>query len=673
MTSLLDIEDLHVQFTTDHGCVRAVSGVSLSLEEGEILAIVGELGSGKSVTMLSIMGLIPCPPGKIVSGQVFFRGTDLLHLPPADLRSIRGREIAMIFQDPMTSLNPVMSIGKQIDEAIKTHLSLTDQQAQARTIELLSLVGIPDAAARRDDFPHQFSGGMRQRVMIAMALSCNPKMLIADEPTTALDVTIQAQIVALVKKLQSDLGMSVVWITHDLGVVASIANRVAVMYGGRVMEVCKVDEAYRGLRHPYTQALLRSIPRLSTAVSEVLEEIQGVPVNITEDLRTCPFEPRCQYASEHCRQALPSLEPTDLKAHYSACWNWKKVAEREQGSVAQAASDLPTEEPFSEIDALVTIKDLKVHFPMRKAGIFGRPEVVKAVDGVSLMIERGKTTGLVGESGCGKTTLGQAVLRLCDITDGKILLEGQDLAHLAPRALRALRRKMQLIFQDPYAAMNPRMRISQVIAEPMVVNGVHEKQVLEKRVAELLENVGLDPSYANRYPHEFSGGQRQRVVIARALALNSELIICDEPVSSLDVSIQAQIINLLKDLQKKYNLTYLFIAHDLAMVRHISDRVAIMYLGKIVEIAPKDVIYDAPLHPYTQALLSSVPIPDPVAERKRQRRVLEGDLPSPISPPTGCRFHTRCPLVQTGTCDQTEPLLREIQPGHWAACHLLST
>jgi peptide/nickel transport system ATP-binding protein len=672
MEPLLDIRDLHVQFATDQGCVRAVSGVSLSLQEGEILAIVGESGSGKSVSMLSIMGLIPCPPGKIVSGQVLFRGTDLLRLPPADLRGIRGREIAMIFQDPMTSLNPVMTVGNQIDEAIKVHLNFSDPQARARTIELLSLVGIPDAAARRDDYPHQFSGGMRQRVMIAMALSCNPKMLIADEPTTALDVTIQAQIVALVKKLQREFGMSVVWITHDLGVVASIANRVAVMYGGRVMEVCQVDEAYRGLRHPYTQALLKSIPRLNTAVAKVLPEIHGVPVNITADLRACPFEPRCQYASDRCRQQLPALEPTDQTGHYSACWHWKTLAEHEQ-----ASGEAPTDAAYlnavaSDVDTLVTIQDLKVHFPIRTGGLFGRKQLVKAVDGVDLLIERGKTTGLVGESGCGKTTLGQAVLRLCDITAGKIMLEGQDLAHLKAGKLRATRRRMQLIFQDPYAAMNPRMRIGQVISEPLVVNGMRDKHALQQRVAELLDNVGLNPAYADRYPHEFSGGQRQRVVIARALALNSELIICDEPVSSLDVSIQAQIINLLKALQERYNLTYLFIAHDLAMVRHISDRVAIMYLGKIVEIAPKDRIYDAPQHPYTQALLSSVPIPDPVAERKRQRRVLEGDLPSPIAPPSGCRFHTRCPIALKGTCEITEPALREVQPGHWAACHLIS-
>lgn len=671
MAPLLEIHDLHVQFHTDYSCVRAVSGVSLDLEEGEILAIVGESGSGKSVSMLSVMGLIPCPPGQIVSGQILFRGTDLLRLPPADLRGIRGSDIAMIFQDPMTSLNPVMTIGEQIDEAIAVHLGLTKHQARMRTIELLTLVGIPDAISRRDDFPHQFSGGMRQRVMIAMALSCDPKMLIADEPTTALDVTIQAQIVDLVKRLQHDLGMSVVWITHDLGVVASIANRVAIMYGGRVMETCKVDEAYQGIRHPYTQALLNSIPRLNLAVSDVLPEIKGSPVNITEDICRCPFEPRCTCATECCSHEVPPLVETDFRSHYSACWNWEELAKSDDIEPNAATSHSAPAQKVT-IDPLVTVKGLKVHFPVRKGGFFGKQQMVKAVDGVDLVIERGKTTGLVGESGCGKTTLGQAILRLCSITSGQIFLDDQPLTTLSSRQLRSIRHRMQVIFQDPYASMNPRMRIRQVIAEPLVVNGVHNQIQIRERVDQLLENVGLDPSYADRFPHEFSGGQRQRIVIARALALNSEFIVCDEPVSSLDVSIQAQIINLLKDLQKRFNLTYLFIAHDLAMVRHISDRVAIMYLGRVVEIAPKEEIYSSPLHPYTQALLSSVPIPDPIAEHNRRRQILEGDLPSPISPPSGCRFHTRCPLANKDSCILADPGLFEIQPHHWAACHRLS-
>lgn len=671
MASLLEIHNLCVQFHTDHGLVRAVSGVSLNLEEGEILAIVGESGSGKSVSMLSVMGLIPCPPGEIVSGKILFRGKDLLHFPPADLRHIRGSEIAMIFQDPMTSLNPVMTVGKQIDEAITLHLSLTSSQARQRTIELLSMVGIPDAVSRRNDFPHQFSGGMRQRVMIAMALSCNPKMLIADEPTTALDVTIQAQIVELVKRLQRDLGMSVVWITHDLGVVASIANRVAIMYGGRVMESCQVDQAYRELRHPYTQALLLSIPRLHLAISEVLPEIKGSPINVTEELSQCPYEPRCTCADERCCQDVPPLVETDLPAHYSACWKWEELAKTGNHDTALAAC-CSNQHAKEIIDPLVTVKGLKVHFPVPKGGLFQKPQWVKAVDGVDLVIERGKTTGLVGESGCGKTTLGQAILRLCDLTAGQIFLDDKELTSLRSSQLQPIRRRMQLIFQDPYASMNPRMRIGQVIAEPLVVNGVRDQREIRERVNQLLENVGLDSSYTDRFPHEFSGGQRQRIVIARALALNSEFIVCDEPVSSLDVSIQAQIINLLKDLQKKLHLTYLFIAHDLAMVRHISDRVAIMYLGRVVEIAPKEAVYDSPLHPYTQALLSSVPIPDPAAERSRHRQVLDGDLPSPISPPSGCRFHTRCPLAKQGVCTTVEPELVEIHPRHWAACHRLS-
>ncbi|HEX2979855.1 MAG TPA: ABC transporter ATP-binding protein, partial [Anaerolineaceae bacterium] len=533
----------------------------------------------------------------------------------------------------------------------------------------------PGRPAQTRRAPEQLSvpvlgGGQRQRIMIAMALMGKPSLLIADEPTTALDVTIQAQIVVLVKKLQRELGMSVVWITHDLGVVASIANRVAVMYGGRVMEVCSVDEAYHGIRHPYTQALLRSIPRLNQEVSDVLPEIKGSPIHVTEEMCECPFEPRCHCADEHCCRELPVLMHTDQAGHASACWHWQTMAEREKG--VESAGCCVREEIPGANNPLVVVEGLKVHFPVRRGGVFGKNVKVRAVDGVDLVIERGKTTGLVGESGCGKTTLGQAILRLCAATEGKICFDGHDLLTLAPAELRQIRQRMQLIFQDPYASMNPRMRIGEVVAEPLRVNRRGPAAGIDERVVALLEDVGLDASVIDRYPHEFSGGQRQRVVIARALALNAEFIVCDEPVSSLDVSIQAQIINLLKDLQKKHNLTYLFIAHDLAMVRHISDRVAIMYLGKIVELAPKEAVYTHPLHPYTQALLSSVPIPDPILEQNRMRQVLEGDLPSPIQPPSGCRFRTRCAQVEQGLCDQQEPKLQEFQPGHWAACHRLS-
>lgn len=667
MVSLLSIQNLIVKFNTEHGCVRAVSGVSLSVQDGEVLAVVGESGSGKSVTMLAVMGLIPCPPGEIVSGEILYKGKDLLRLPQEDLRKMRGKEIAMIFQDPMTSLNPVMPIGRQIDEALSLHLNLTDKQARARSIELLAMVGIPDPASRRDDYPHQFSGGMRQRAMIAMALSCNPKVLIADEPTTALDVTIQAQIVSLVKNLQSDLGMAVVWITHDLGVVASIANRVAVMYAGRVMEVCQVDEAYRSLRHPYTQALLKSIPRLHQEVSSQLPEIPGTPIQISEEIHFCPFEPRCQFAGETCAHELPPLQDTDLPQHSSACWKWETMVEPQEKNDPHCAC-APCDCAEIKPQPFITVQDLTVHFPVRKGGLFGKTVTVKAVDGVDFFIERGKTTGLVGESGCGKTTLGQAILRLCDVKSGKILFDQHNLMDMNSRQLRQMRQRMQLIFQDPYASMNPRMRIGQIIAEPLVVNGVRDSQVIRERINELLENVGLNPSCTDRFPHEFSGGQRQRIVIARALALNSDFIVCDEPVSSLDVSIQAQIINLLKELQQKLNLTYLFIAHDLAMVRHISDRVVIMYLGKIVEIAPKEAVYQDPLHPYTRALLNSIPVPDPVMERQRKRELLQGELPSPSAPPKGCRFHTRCPQFIPGKCDTVIPPLQEVSIGHWVAC-----
>jgi oligopeptide/dipeptide ABC transporter ATP-binding protein len=438
------------------------------------------------------------------------------------------------------------------------------------------------------------------------------------------------------------------------------------MYGGRVMESCTVDEAYQNLRHPYTKALLNSIPRLDQEVSSVLPEIQGTPINITEEICCCPFEPRCQMADESCCHEVPPLAETDLPRHASACLKWQSVGVQDRSTYAQC--ECAECASISPSQSLVEVRDLKVHFPIRKGGLLGKKVTVKAVDGVDLLIERGKTTGLVGESGCGKTTLGQAILQLCEITSGQVLYEQQDVTAMSARQLRQVRRHMQLIFQDPYASMNPRMRISQVIAEPLVVNGMNDPQAIRQRVDELLDSVGLNPSCGDRFPHEFSGGQRQRVVIARALALNSEFIVCDEPVSSLDVSIQAQIINLLKSLQQRLNLTYLFIAHDLAMVRHISDRVAIMYLGKIVEIAPKEEVYQNPLHPYTRALLNSIPIPDPILERRRKREVLQGELPSPSAPPLGCRFHTRCPEFVAGQCDANSPSSVDVGNGHWVAC-----
>ncbi len=674
---LLEVKDLVTQFETQEGTVHAVNGVSLNVNEGEILALVGESGSGKSVTMLSVMGLIPQPPGKIVSGEIFFNGSNLSKLSNKAMRRIRGNEIAMVFQDPNSSLNPVMTVGRQITESLKLHTELSNAEADKRAIELLNLVGIPEAKGRVSDYPHQFSGGMRQRVMIAMALSCNPKLLIADEPTTALDVTIQAQIVELVKDLQSRLGMAVIWITHDLRLVAKLASRVAVMYAGRIVEEGTVEDIYARMRHPYTFGLLASIPQLENEVPDQLQEIKGTPPDLMHGIKGCAFAARCFHVDEACLSAAPSLQMTDVAGLLSACWHWEALINPEDialvpeinGKEAALIRPKGYEKPDEET-ALVKIDGLKTYFSIRKGLLQRKVGDVRAVDGVDLLIRRGETVGLVGESGCGKTTLGRTLLRLYEPQAGTITFDGRDLLSIKQDEMRSMRQRMQMIFQDPYSSMNPGMRVWEIIGEPLKVQGRGTNEEIKVRAKELLELVGLNANHIDRYPHEFSGGQRQRIVIARALALNPDFIICDEPVSSLDVSVQAQIINLLRELQKEFGLTFLFIAHDLAVVRHISDKVAVMYLGKIVEYADRDGLYKQPFHPYTQALLSAVPDPDPAKAALQTKVILEGDLPSPAAPPSGCRFHTRCPIVEIGLCDVEEPEFREILPGRWAACHL---
>jgi oligopeptide/dipeptide ABC transporter ATP-binding protein len=666
---LLEIRDLRVWFDTSDGRIHAVNGISLDLAGGETVALVGESGCGKSASMLAVMGLV-APPGR-ASGRVLFDGRDLMTLPSREMRRIRGRGIAMVFQDPMSSLNPVMTVGNQVDEVLRLHLGLTARQARARTVELLDRVGIPDAASRAADHPHQFSGGMRQRVMIAMALAAGPRILIADEPTTALDVTIQAQIVALVRDLQDEFGMSVIWITHDLGVVASLASRVAVMYGGRIVEEGPVGQIYAACRHPYTAGLLRSVPRLDTPMNQRLAEIPGTPPEMKADAAACTFAVRCPMADEGCSSGRPPLVATDLPRHRSACLHWQALAAHAEPFPAQRLERPPARTRNG--GPLVEIEELKVYFPIRQGWRRAVVGAIRAVDGVSLSVERGETLGLVGESGSGKTTLGRTVLRLTEPTGGRILFDGTDLTAVNGGELRRSRRRMQMVFQDPAAAMNSGMRIRDVIAEPLEVQQVGTGAAIRARVAELLDLVGLPRGASDRFPHEFSGGQRQRVVIARALALEPEFLVCDEPISSLDVSVQAQILNLLHQLQHELGLTYLFIAHDLAVVRHISTRVAVMYLGRIVEVADREEIYTRPLHPYTEALLRSAPVPDPRIASQRREPAVQGDLPSPAKPPPGCRFHTRCPIAVRGLCDVQEPALREIAPRRLVACHLAAS
>jgi peptide/nickel transport system ATP-binding protein len=661
---LLEIADLDVRFVTSQGTVRAVEGLSYAVRPGEMVAIVGESGSGKSVSALAVMRLLPARTARI-AGSVRFDGRELLTLSEEEMRRIRGREIAMIFQEPMTSLNPVLKIGLQLMEPLKIHLDMDDARARARAVELLTLVGITDPESRLDQYPHQLSGGMRQRVMIAIGLACDPKLLIADEPTTALDVTIQAQILELMKDLSRRLGVAVVIITHNLGIVARYADRVNVMYAARLAESGTAERVFSRPLHPYSRGLLSAVPRLDRGRSARLTTIEGAPPNLLAPPEGCRFRPRCRLAVDRCHNE-PLLEPAESQdpGHLVACHRVHEVDTLLPLPKAGLATIKAGVNEGSQ--AILEARGLSKTFPIRM-GFLRKPWPIRAVTDVTLDITRGETLGLVGESGCGKSTLGRLVLRLEDPTAGEIRFEGADLARLTGDEMLAVRKRMQVIFQDPYSSLNPRMTVGQIIAEPMRVHRILPKAEIPARVGELLQTVGLFPYMALRYPHELSGGQRQRVGIARALSVNPHVIVCDEAVSALDVSIQGQVINLLEELQQKLGLTYLFIAHDLAVVRHISTKVAVMYLGRIVEQASAEELFSNPLHPYTQALLAAAPIPDPVVERARPRSIIKGELPSPLNPPAGCVFHPRCPLA-TEDCKKGVPATRELAPGHHVAC-----
>jgi peptide/nickel transport system ATP-binding protein len=660
---LLEVNDLHTQFTTTRGIVRAVEGVSFTVNRGEVIAIVGESGSGKSVTALSIMRLLPRLTAKIPKGRIVFDGRSLLHLNDEQMREIRGRDISMIFQEPMTSLNPILTIGLQIKEPLQIHLRMTEEQAKARAIELLRLVGITDPERRLDQYPHQFSGGMRQRVMIAIGLACNPKLIIADEPTTALDVTIQAQILELMKNLSRKLNIALIIITHNLGVVARYADRVIVMYAARVAEQGAAEAVFHRPRHPYTMGLLRSVPRLDRPRGVKLETIEGLPPNLANASVGCRFAPRCRHRIPVCDQE-PPLFPTDTGG-LSRCHRHQEIA---AGKIAWAPiGGNATAAAAKSTVPVLSVRKLTKYFSA-SGGLRSSSGTVRAVQDVSFDIHPGETLGLVGESGCGKTTIGRLILRLDLPTAGEIHFEGVNLSTASPAQMKAMRRKVQVIFQDPYSSLNPRMTVGQIIGEPLhVYKIVDGRKGVEARVRELLENVGLHRDMAERYPHQLSGGQRQRIGIARALAMEPTFIVCDEAVSALDVSIQGQIINLLEELQNKFQLAYLFIAHDLAVVRHISARVVVMYFGRVMEVADRDTIYKDALHPYTKVLLDAAPVPDPAIEREREPRLIKGELPSHLAPPTGCVFNTRCPLASQ-ECREVIPQLEEKRPGHFVAC-----
>jgi peptide/nickel transport system ATP-binding protein len=669
---LLEINDLRTEIRLKQATVHAVDGVSLQLEPGETLGIVGESGCGKTMTALSIMKLLPTG-GSITDGSIKLDGQEISGLSDEDMRKVRGNEIGMIFQDPLTSLNPTMTVGKQIAETVKLHRGVSSEQALDRAAEVLDLVGMPQAKERIGEYPHQFSGGMRQRVMIAMALACEPKLLIADEPTTALDVTIQKQILELIDDLRLRLRMSVILVTHDLGVIAGRADRVAVMYAGKIAETTDTGTLFVNPRHPYTEALFQSLPDKAAETKERLYSIPGIPPDLTRPPQACRFAPRCRYAQDKCRAEEPPLGG-EVATHQFACFFPVGAAEfsrstRRPEHVGPPQPELATPDGTAA-STLLSVEHLVKDFPVTRGAVLQRRVgSVSAVADVNFTILAGQTLGLVGESGCGKTTIGRLVVGLEKPTAGAINFQGKDLARSTAREYRRERQDIQLMFQDAYASLDPRMRAGAVLEEPLVVQHIGSRRERNQRVAEMLDQVGLPRTAMERYPHEFSGGQRQRLGFARALMLSPKLIVADEPVSALDVSIQAQVLNMMSNLQRELGLTYLFISHDLAVVRYVSSQIGVMYLGKLVEIGPADEVYLRPAHPYTKGLLDSAPVADPEAEQAKVRAGITGELPSAIHPPSGCRFRTRCPLAED-ICAEVEPPMRPFPgTGHLAACH----
>ncbi len=641
MAPLLQIDDLHADIRLRTATVHALDGVSLNVEAGECLGIVGESGSGKTMTALSVMQLLP-PGGHITGGTITLAGQEISALDDDGMRRVRGNEVGMIFQDPMTSLNPTMTVGDQIAETVLLHRGADKKTALARAIEVLGLVGMPRPAERVGSYPHQLSGGMRQRVMIAMALACEPKILIADEPTTALDVTIQKQILELI---------------------------------GQVVETTSTGRLFANPRHPYTEALFGALPEKAAGGSQRLYSIPGRPPDLTSPPPACRFAARCRYAQDTCRQNEPPLEG-DSRDHLYRCFfpvgpahEPEAAAELKVAEVAHARR-ARAEAPQDGDGVLLRADHLVKNFAVTAGAVLRRKVgEVSAVADVSFSVRRGQTFGMVGESGCGKTTVARLIAGLEKASGGSIVLDGEDLVQLSKRERRRRSPQVQLMFQDSYASLDPRMRVGPILREPLAIQGIGSRREQRTKIAAILDEVGLPRAAVDRYPHEFSGGQRQRLGLARALILRPKLVVADEPVSALDVSIQAQILNLMLDLQRDLGLTYLFISHDLSVVRYLSDTIGVMYLGKMVEIGPADDVYYRPVHPYTRGLIDTVPVADPVVALAREDKGVAGELPSAINPPSGCRFRTRCPRAQE-LCAEQEPLLRPFTSrGHLAACH----
>ena len=667
-TPLLQIKDLHTDIEIRNGVVRALSGVDLHVNPGETLGIVGESGSGKTMTALSLMGLLP-QGGKVSSGSIILDGQDLTQLPLKEKRKLRGTKVGMIFQDPLTSLNPTMKIGLQVCEPLRVHEKLSKREALARAVEILKRVGMPRPEVVINNYPHQLSGGMRQRVMIAMALVCKPRILIADEPTTALDVTTQMQILDLIDELRDEYKMGVILITHDLGVVAGHTDRVAVMYAGRIVETAPTKTLFTEPKHRYTSSLMAALPERALAAGTKLFSIPGAPPSLTNLPVGCRFAARCLWATDECRAGYPDLSGDET--HTFSCFHPVQEGD-ESPAVLQAMMDSGKAEDAVDAtgqishEVLLDVKEASREYESSGSGFFKRDKgLVSAVDRVSISVKKGETYGLVGESGCGKSTVGRLIAGLERPSGGAIELDGRDLATLKGRDAVRIHRDVQMMFQDSYAAMDPRMRIDQILAEPMSIQKTGNARQIAERIMEILEQVGLTEEILDRYPHEFSGGQLQRIGFARSLTLAPDLIVADEPVSALDVSVQAQVLNLMKDLQQELGLSYLFISHDLAVVQYMADRIGVMYLGRIVEEGPAHEVVQNPKHPYTKALIDSIPVPDPEFKHDESAIKLTGEPPSAVNPPEGCRFRPRCPFA--GEECKVQPMLTD--ETHRVACH----
>ena len=667
-TPLLQIKDLHTDIEIRSGVVRALSGVDLHVNPGETLGIVGESGSGKTMTALSLMGLLP-QGGKVSSGSIILDGQDLTQLPLKEKRKLRGTKVGMIFQDPLTSLNPTMKIGLQVCEPLRVHEGLSKREALERAVEILKRVGMPRPEVVINNYPHQLSGGMRQRVMIAMALVCKPRILIADEPTTALDVTTQMQILDLIDELRDEYKMGVILITHDLGVVAGHTDRVAVMYAGRIVETAPTKTLFTEPKHRYTSSLMAALPERALAAGTKLFSIPGAPPSLTNLPVGCRFAARCLWATDECRAAYPDLSGDEN--HTFSCFHPVQEGDESpavlQGKLDSNKTDgAAADVPQISHETLLDVKEASREYESAGSGFFKREKgVVSAVDRVSITVKKGETYGLVGESGCGKSTVGRLIAGLEPPSGGAIELDGRDLATLKGRDAVRIHRDVQMMFQDSYAAMDPRMRIDQILAEPMSIQKTGNARQIAERILEILEQVGLTEEILDRYPHEFSGGQLQRIGFARSLTLAPDLIVADEPVSALDVSVQAQVLNLMKDLQQELGLSYLFISHDLAVVQYMADRIGVMYLGRIVEEGPASEVVKNPKHPYTKALIDSIPVPDPEFKHDENAIKLTGEPPSAINPPEGCRFRPRCPFA--GEECKVQPKLTD--ETHRVACH----